>query len=499
MPTTIADLRTRAALIADATQVGENTANRVGTAFDMVADLLDGLQGITNVSTIDIGNLDTLNTLDDMKSSTPNIYTIVKTIGANTFKLGTLFQFANNGRYDVAQVIVSQFIPDAMGDITTTSADGEVHIYYRICRTQNQGHLPTPVGTWTTWTEIGSGGGGGITIDAYPTEDSTNAVSSGGVFERLQKVAPTIDYAHLDDIDDYADMLAGVSPFYVVTKHIGSNDFRIGTLMEFANQGRYILYQILATDYDLDDDGVLDTNVSINGGLKLIWRMKQFSGVPPQDVTLNVWSRWWYLSGGGGGSITIDPTPTSGSQNAVSSGGVYDALALKQNTLTFDNAPTNGSNNPVKSGGVYTALQGKQATLTFDNSPTNGSNNPVKSGGIYTALGAKQDTLTFDETPTAGSDNPVKSKGIKTYVDNGDTTILTNLSTNYYTKTQVDNLIIPQGIDALPVAALPAQGDPNTLYFVQGANSFTISMWDGAAWITLATISGAYDAGGALN
>lgn len=498
MPTTIADLRTRAALIADATQVGENTANRVGTAFDMVADLLDGLQGITNVSTIDIGDIDNLKTLDDMKSSTPNIYTIVKTIGANTFKLGTLFQFANNGRYDVAQVIVSQFIPDAMGDITTTSADGEVHIYYRICRTQNQGHLPTPVGTWTTWTEIGSGGGGGITIDGYPTEDSTNAVSSGGVFERLQEVAPTIDYAHLDDIDDYADMLAGVSPFYMVTKHQGSNDFRIGTLMEFANQGRYILYQILATDFDLDDDGVLDTTTSINGGLKLIWRMKQFSGVPPQDVTLNVWSRWWYLSGGGG-SITIDPTPTNGSQNAVSSGGVYTALAGKQGTLTFDDSPTNGSNNPVKSGGIYTALQGKQATLTFDNSPTNGSDNPVKSGGIYTALQGKQATLTFDDTPTAGSDNPVKSKGIKTYVDNGDTTILTNLAANYYTKTQVDNLIIPQGIDALPVASLPAQGEPNTLYFVQGVSSFTISMWDGAAWVTLATISGAFDAGGALN
>ena len=31
--------------------------------------------------------------------------------------------------------------------------------------------------------------------------------------------------------------------------------------------------------------------------------------------------------GGGGTSITIDSTPTSGSSNAVSSGGVYDALA----------------------------------------------------------------------------------------------------------------------------------------------------------------------------
>lgn len=36
---------------------------------------------------------------------------------------------------------------------------------------------------------------------------------------------------------------------------------------------------------------------------------------------------------------------------------------------------------------VQTAISGKQDTLTFDNTPTSGSSNPVTSGGIYTALG----------------------------------------------------------------------------------------------------------------
>lgn len=40
------------------------------------------------------------------------------------------------------------------------------------------------------------------------------------------------------------------------------------------------------------------------------------------------------------------------------------AIAGKQNTLTFDNAPVSGSNNPVKSGGIYTALAGKQDVIT---------------------------------------------------------------------------------------------------------------------------------------
>ena len=39
---------------------------------------------------------------------------------------------------------------------------------------------------------------------------------------------------------------------------------------------------------------------------------------------------------------------------------VNSMLAQKQNTLTFDNTPTAGSNNPVTSGGVYTAQASKQ-------------------------------------------------------------------------------------------------------------------------------------------
>lgn len=78
-----------------------------------------------------------------------------------------------------------------------------------------------------------------------------------------------------------------------------------------------------------------------------------------------------------------DATPAQGSTKGVTSGGVYAALAGKQNTLTFDNSPQSGSSNPVKSSGIYAALQGKQDTLTFDDAPTKASNNPVRSYGIY--------------------------------------------------------------------------------------------------------------------
>lgn len=53
-----------------------------------------------------------------------------------------------------------------------------------------------------------------------------------------------------------------------------------------------------------------------------------------------------------------------------------------------------------------------------DTTPTENSDAPITSGGVFTALAGKQDTLTFDTTPTASSSNPVTSDGIKTYLDN---------------------------------------------------------------------------------
>jgi len=52
---------------------------------------------------------------------------------------------------------------------------------------------------------------------------------------------------------------------------------------------------------------------------------------------------------------------------------------------------------------LQTALNGKQNSLTFDNTPTNGSTNPVTSDGVFDALALKQDTLTNPVTGTGAS------------------------------------------------------------------------------------------------
>lgn len=62
------------------------------------------------------------------------------------------------------------------------------------------------------------------------------------------------------------------------------------------------------------------------------------------------------------------------------------------------------------------ALEGKQDALTFDSSPTSGSDNPVTSDGIYKAIAAGSSTITLDDTVTAESHNGVKSSGIYTAI-----------------------------------------------------------------------------------
>ena len=287
MPT-INDLRNRAALIGNATQVGENTASRVGTTFDLVADLLDGMGVGQGILSIDLAQLNTLNTPADQTDANPTIYnvTTLHNLSSTTIKVGTLLVFSDGGRSVVTQVLFSNYQVDGGGNISSPNAS-QITMYYRMYNIVQ--------GTWSTWT-LYAGGGGGGTIDPYPVSGSTNAVESNGVFERLEQVAPQVDIEDIDDIDDYTDMLAGVSPFYCVTKTSGANTFRVGTLMVLANHTHTALYQILATDFDLDANGDIDTSSSTNGGLKLIWRGKIFSGNVPTGWTLNQWSKWQHFT-----------------------------------------------------------------------------------------------------------------------------------------------------------------------------------------------------------
>lgn len=106
-----------------------------------------------------------------------------------------------------------------------------------------------------------------------------------------------------------------------------------------------------------------------------------------------------------------DSTPTTNSDNLVTSGGVAAALAGKMDNKTIDSTPTENSTNLVTSGGVKDALNGKNylagQTVSFI---INGNEVEIEQADIPNLLRALADP---DSTPTANSDKLVTSGGVK--------------------------------------------------------------------------------------
>lgn len=110
----------------------------------------------------------------------------------------------------------------------------------------------------------------------------------------------------------------------------------------------------------------------------------------------------------------VDTTPTSGSDNIVTSGGIYTALnnaigsvyRVKGTKATYADLPSSGN----VAGDVW------NVTAAYGDYPA--GTNWVWTGSEWDALGgeidlsSKQDVLTFDSTPTANSTNPVTSGGV---------------------------------------------------------------------------------------
>ena len=114
-------------------------------------------------------------------------------------------------------------------------------------------------------------------------------------------------------------------------------------------------------------------------------------------------------SGGGGGTGTdnyndlnnkpsINGTVLSGNKS-------LDNLGI-QAKLTFDSAPTEDSENPVESGGVYRALAGKQDTISDLSAIRSGAAagaTAVQPTALETALAQKQDALSSEQLDAVNS------------------------------------------------------------------------------------------------
>ena len=120
--TTIEDLRTKATLIFNAVLAGENTAKRVGGAFNDTADLIEQLQKYTG----DEGSFIS----KDKKDETKEVVTFLKGIG-----IGKLFDIDGDGNARLNSVTLAKFLRSAnfnpseqAGFGITQREDGKYHL-----------------------------------------------------------------------------------------------------------------------------------------------------------------------------------------------------------------------------------------------------------------------------------------------------------------------------------------------------------------------------------
>ena len=121
-------------------------------------------------------------------------------------------------------------------------------------------------------------------------------------------------------------------------------------------------------------------------------------------------------------SIKADGSIDMYSNNAISGNAVYNALGGRSQ-LSFDDTPISGSENLVTSGGVYTAIENKK--ITVDSSIQNGSSNAVSGNAVYNALGYRTQ-LSFDSSPASGSENLVTSGGVYNAINSAQVAVTSN-------------------------------------------------------------------------
>ena len=136
--------------------------------------------------------------------------------------------------------------------------------------------------------------------------------------------------------------------------------------------------------YDVDGDGIVDNAEKVNNH-------SVDSDVPANAVFTDT---------------TYNPVTPGGAAGLMSGAdkSKLDGIETGANHTDVDDTLNASSTNPVQNGTIVQALGQKQNTLQWDTTPTSGSANPVTSGGLYTLLSvvaSEATALSIKTTETA--------------------------------------------------------------------------------------------------
>ena len=303
---------------------------------------------------------------------------------------------------------------------------------------------------------------GTLTFDSAPTSESTNPVTSGGVYTALAgKVDKTsVGVASgVAELDSNGKVPSAQLPSYV-------DDVVNGYL----HDGKFYADDQYTTEIT-GEEGKIYVDLATNKTYR--WSGLAFVEIS-ESLALGETSSTAYA--GDKGKANADAiSDIKDGQTIDSFADVESALAGKQGTLTFDNVPTENSTNPVKSGGIYSTLAGKADTgIVADDFDSTASyvigNYCIENGKLYRFKANHSGTWSsanVDEIQITGELATLKS-GL-TNVDVA-LNVPTNSGKNLVDDTTFDSYTSDKGITVTPDELSKAYGTEDP---VSGTNSGT--------------------------
>ena len=252
--------------------------------------------------------------------------------------------------------------------------------------------------TYATKTELESGLSAKqdtLTFDAEPAEGSANPVTSGGIYAALEGLKEDVEDGTVTAASASYAAAAGTADSAATAETLGASTVGSGTRPIYLSSGKAVASS--------SDVGSASTPVYLSGGTITVCSSVAAATASAADYATSsgtadtaasadrlASSRTLSLSGDASGSGTFD-----GSSDLDIPLTVSYAAAAGQDGEGNAISDTYATKTELESG-----LSAKQDTLTFDTEPAEGSDNPVTSDGIYGAIAALREDVE-DGTVTA--------------------------------------------------------------------------------------------------
>lgn len=449
---TIDELRARAELIAEETQIGGNTAERVGEAFDMVADIIESGGGGGGGSADAVLYTEQSLTPTQQGQARTNIDAQQTLVSGTNIKTVGGYSLLGNGDLELDNVEVTQSATDetteiSINDVSKTIVSGA-----------------TPIGdavkyTAPTWEAMDENLSDKInytdllnSIDAF----STMPVQAQAIYHAIQSsanvqadwdVTNQSDGAYIKNKPNIVKNMAGSGSDTTTSIKAGNNDTYAGAIRleqstaSISGASGSVAINSNGVEITAGNSGYPNAKAMYNGAeIATVsdvptvedWAQTsvRFNGTSVNLSVLDFKPPISNVSGNGVGLKTTDPNHEQtisfilGTADTTYSLGGWDRAGNDNTLLTmglikekFYQKPSTGIPASDLASAVQTSL-GLANTALQSYTETDPVFAASAAAGITStdiaAWNAKQAALTFDEYPTDSSSNPVKSGGVYT-------------------------------------------------------------------------------------